>query len=308
MTDAVDTSTGEVGNYERQLARLSEARAMLAEARTVGDVLMVLSIADAARTYARARDLGTDARNYAADIVFRAQRRLGELIKADPEIGPGKAPSLGALGINMNQSSRAQAMAAIPAKVFDGHIARVIDAGEELTAAGLIRAVNGQTMVGSETNEWYTPAVYLDAARGVLGGIDLDPASCPDGNEVVRAARFYTIDDDGLAQPWKGRVWLNPPYGRLAGDFIARLVEEYTAGDVSGAVCLVNAHCTDTRWFQSLWDHVLCFTDHRIDFAAGTAARSGSTHGSVFAYLGPDRGTFAAEFTRFGAVMSRFTP
>lgn len=165
---------------------------------------------------------------------------------------------------------------------------------------------SAQLIVQSITNEWYTPDRYLTAARLVLGGIDLDPASCEEANRTVGATTFYTKDDDGLAQQWHGRVWLNPPYGRLAGDFVARLVDEHAAGNVTSAVILINAHCTDTRWFQPLWDHMLCFTDHRIDFSAGTDDRSGSTHGSVFAYLGPDRRLFADTFAQFGATVARY--
>jgi hypothetical protein len=92
----------------------------------------------------------------------------------------------------------------------------------------------------------------------------------------------------------------------LAGEFIERLVAEYMGRNIVSAVALVNAHCTDTGWFQSLWDYPLCFTDHRIDFDSnGREKKNSSTHGSVFAYLGPDRNAFAREFMQFGAVVVR---
>ena len=163
-----------------------------------------------------------------------------------------------------------------------------------------------ERIVASNENEWYTPAKYVEAARLVLRSIDLDPASCKRANKIVQAKAIYTADDDSLHQPWTGRLWLNPPYGRLAGEFIQRLVLEYEAGDIKAAVALVNAHCTDTAWFQPLWDYALCFTDHRIDFDSGGREKTTtSTHGSVFAYLGPDTNKFKAAFAEFGAVVRR---
>jgi len=164
---------------------------------------------------------------------------------------------------------------------------------------------NTAAVTQSLTNEWYTPAEYIDAARRVMGAIDLDPASCEEANATVQAGQFYSEADPGLGHQWKGRVWLNPPYGRLAGEFVVNLAREYDAGRVTAAVTLVNAHCTDTSWFRPLWDHTLCFTHGRLNFGAGTASRGGSTHGSVFAYLGPDPAAFAAEFARYGAVVRR---
>jgi len=172
------------------------------------------------------------------------------------------------------------------------------------------RVDDGRAVLQSISNEWYTPPQYIDAARVVLGRIDLDPASCEEANEIVKAETYYTVEDDGLAHDWAGTIWLNPPYGRLADDFVARLDETYRDGTITAGIALLNAHCTDTRWFRPMWDHVLCFTDHRIDFAPGSPAKdsvfTSSTHGSVFAYLGPDPEAFAREFVGFGSVVRRW--
>lgn len=66
----------------------------------------------------------------------------------------------------------------------------------------------------SLTNEHYTPAHVVEAARNTLDWIDLDPASCAEANERVGAKRYIGLPDDGLAHDWSGRVFLNPPGGR----------------------------------------------------------------------------------------------
>jgi hypothetical protein len=91
-------------------------------------------------------------------------------------------------------------------------------------------------------DEWLTPVEIIHA----LGDFDLDPCS-PINRPWDTAATHYTIDDDGLYQPWKGRVWLNPPYGDETGLWMQRLLEH------GNGVALVFAR-TETQWFfDSVW-------------------------------------------------------
>ena len=153
-----------------------------------------------------------------------------------------------------------------------------------------------------QSEEFYTPGQYVEAARRVLGSIDLDPGSCPEANATVRAAKFYSREDDGLNQPWHGNVWCNPPYGGKAGQFVKKLVQEYQAGHVTSAIVLLNAYHVDVHWFQQLWDGVLCFTNHRIEFYDGQLPYAGM----VFVYLGAHPQRFAHEFAGFGPVVARW--
>lgn len=158
----------------------------------------------------------------------------------------------------------------------------------------------------SKSTEWYTPPQYIEAARTVMGGIDLDPASNAIAQEWIRARRYYTLADDGLAHEWRGRVWLNPPYGKMTGQFVSKFTEERLAGRVTEGIVLANSYSTDTAWFQVLWDGILCFTKRRIKFVSPCDGKlAGSTHGSVFVYFGEHEAEFVAEFSRWGPIVKK---
>lgn len=71
--------------------------------------------------------------------------------------------------------------------------------------------INPHAYVTSSSGERFTPPYIVEAARKVLCQIDLDPASCKKANEVVKADRIYTREDDALDLPWDGTIFLNPP-------------------------------------------------------------------------------------------------
>lgn len=96
----------------------------------------------------------------------------------------------------------------------------------------------------SITNEAYTPAVITEPARAVLGAFDLDPASCELGQQQVKATRFYS--ENGLFLPWAGRVFLNPPGGKLHPETLQPFIPgkgwSAAAGLSSAAVWWANLH------------------------------------------------------------------
>jgi len=80
------------------------------------------------------------------------------------------------------------------------------------------------------TVEHYTPPYIVEAARELMGEFDLDPASCELANRMIKAKEYYT--ENGLEKPWFGKVFLNPPGGKLKGKsqqalFYERLVKEW---------------------------------------------------------------------------------
>jgi phage N-6-adenine-methyltransferase len=97
--------------------------------------------------------------------------------------------------------------------------------------------------MSSATPEWATPQDFFDKMN-VLHGFELDVCATP---ENAKCARFFTKEQDGLAQEWEGRVWMNPPYGREIGKWVRKAYESAQAG--ATVVCLLPAR-TDTAWWH----------------------------------------------------------
>jgi DNA N-6-adenine-methyltransferase (Dam) len=170
--------------------------------------------------------------------------------------------------------------------------------------ASAFRTKDAHVGANSGVPEWYTPADLIDAARDVLGSIDLDPASSPLANETVKAERYYTVDDDGLTRPWAGQVWMNPPYtAGLVDRFVAKLLDEFHAGNVTAALVLTN-NSTDTRWWQSLARRSrVCCLAGRVRFLDEDGNPGVPLQGQTVCYLGDDTSLFTERFDEFGVVL-----
>lgn len=181
--------------------------------------------------------------------------------------------------------------------------AEIVAAGPDAVREAAKEIRHHRTQFTGE-NEWYTPQQHLDVVRSFLGGIDLDPASNPIAQERVGAARYFTIDDDGLKQEWGGRIWLNPPYAQPhIQQFVEKLVSEYEAGRVTEAVMLTHNY-TDTGWFHLAESQAarICFTRGRIRFVSPEGQLAAPTQGQAFFYFGERADEFTEAFQQFGFV------
>lgn len=98
---------------------------------------------------------------------------------------------------------------------------------------------------------WYTPEPLFRDLEAKYGPFDMDVAAAP---ENAKCAEFYTAEQDGKAQPWRGRVWCNPPYSKLI-EWVEKARLEVSEGRAERVVMLLPAQ-TSTRWFH---DHALPF-------------------------------------------------
>lgn len=120
---------------------------------------------------------------------------------------------------------------------------------------------------------WLTPPEILTA----LGRFDLDPCA-PVDRPWDMADRHFTPADDGLAQPWEGRVWLNPPYGREAVKWLRRLAEH-------GQGTALTFARTETGWFwETVWRSTtargVLFFEGRLYFHRQTGERAAANAGA----------------------------
>lgn len=157
----------------------------------------------------------------------------------------------------------------------------------------------------SGENEWYTPPHIIAAARAVMGAIDCDPASTALANGIVNATTYYTVDDDGLQQAWRGRVWLNPPYAQpLISQFAQKFAAEYEAGNIEQACVLVN-NATETGWFRKFLNcaQAICLVDGRVKFLDPNMNPGAPLQGQILLYVGANVDSFGSALGALGAVL-----
>lgn len=116
--------------------------------------------------------------------------------------------------------------------------------------------MNTAVHFSSATDLWSTPQAFYDRLDTEFV-FTLDPCATDDNHKTDR---YFTIKDDGLSQSWDNEVvFMNPPYGRVIGDWMKKASEANAI-----VVCLIPAR-TDTRWWH---DYVIGRADE-IRFIRG---------------------------------------
>ena len=106
--------------------------------------------------------------------------------------------------------------------------------------------MNKDLMFSSKTDEWFTPLAFFQELDREFH-FNLDPCAT-DLNH--KCERYFTREIDGLRQNWGGcRVFCNPPYGKVIGEWVKKAYEESQKPDTL-VVMLLPAR-TDTKWFHS---------------------------------------------------------
>lgn len=321
-------------------AMIEAAATRLAAAKSSGEVLEARDMAQVAFEAAKSAGRMARAKRAHDDVIAAAYRVQGDALAiqsrakmrlADEydaaqdrgEVATGRPKSLdvaetfqataSALGLRHDEIYEARQLRNIELEapgIIEDAIQAVVQRGEEPSKAAVSREVDERRNVhvgnNSGNNEWYTPPEFIEAAREVLGGIDLDPASSVVANERVRASRIFTAEDSGLNQEWPvGNIWMNPPYAQpLVGQFADRFAAEIRRG--STGIVLVN-NATETAWFQTLATvcSAICFPKTRIRFMDPTGKRSGAPlQGQAIIYCGENPEKFSEEFRQFGLMVS----
>jgi len=283
------------GNVGNELVLWDSVKRAIAECHKVDEIKQ---IRDKAEVYRYALKLAGEAPavvRQAEEIKLRAERRAGELLREQPKADgghrwsrsePTTETTYAEQGIDKRDASIWQRIAEIPRERFEQFIAEA----PEITTAGALRLAKGNVHFSSQTDEWTTPPEIIDMVVEVLGAVDLDP--CADSNDTIPAAIHQHEEQNGRGETWRGRVYMNPPYGEVISTWVNKLIAEYECGNVTAAIALVPAR-TDTRWFPH--EYPVCFVMGRLKFGGQDNC---APFPSALFYLGRDVKRFKKVFQR----------
>ena len=127
-----------------------------------------------------------------------------------------------------------------------------------------------KVMFSSATDLWETPQEFFDELNNEFH-FELDVCALP---ENAKCAVYYTPEMDGLSQPWYGRCWCNPPYGRTVGSWVEKAAQ---AAETGATVVMLLPARTDTAWF-----HRYIYGKAEMRFIRGRLKFGGAKNGAPF--------------------------
>jgi len=167
-------------------------------------------------------------------------------------------------------------------------------------------------MPPASSTDWATPQDLFDALQLEFGPFDLDPCGSPALHYATHVIAelgeggYYDGSEpaaDGLTQPWYGRVFMNPPYGRGIGPWIAKARAEVEAARAA-LVCALLPVRTDTRWWQ---EHIMreAGASAVTRLAARIAAPPSLALVRFLPYMGDDEPLYPTSRLKFGGPSNR---
>ena len=126
-------------------------------------------------------------------------------------------------------------------------------------------------LFSSECQTWATPIALFKHYDDIYH-FDLDVCANKHNRKVDK---YFDVAIDGLAQPWAGSCWMNPPYGREIQKWMKKAIEEVAIGNAAVVVCLLPAR-TDTAWWH---DYAM---KGAIEFIRGRVRFEGGKYNAPF--------------------------
>jgi len=249
-----------------------------------------------------------------AELVTLSEVQIGRMLKEIPKASgrpeiivtkdknkTPKSETIRKLGFTPKQTAQFQQMADHEEVVHEA-ILEARESDDIVSRSSVMKKIKEakrpHVTNNSKDDEWYTPAIYIDAARNVLGEIDLDPASNDFANETVQAKTYFTEEDNGLEQEWFGRIWMNPPYSSA---LLIRFADKLITSNFEQAIVLVN-NATETAWFEKMVSKASAIVFHkgRIKFRKRDGEHGSPLQGQAFIYYGNNADKFLEVFSKFG--------
>lgn len=240
----------------------------------------------------------------AADMLNVSTRTVTAAAKVQAEAPQEVAKAVEAGSVSINLATQFVALPIEAQQEAMASIAENSDTAKEVMREAVKKA---HVAHNSGDNEWYTPAKHIELAREVMGGIDCDPATSEIANRTIQAGTIYTAENDGRAQTWRGRVWMNPPYANpLMSDFAEAVSTKFESGEIEQACILVN-NATETKWFQRMLEaaSAVCFPKSRIKFLDPDGKPTNTPlQGQAIVYMGSRIDAFKESFQQEGVVLT----